>query len=78
MSMTPVLIVYLLIMDLLFIIQVVIIKNILLVINYFSGKKIPEDSMIHSLERFEDDMFKVVFNMEKHEIAGFKRLRTIS
>ena len=78
--MTPLLILYLLFMDFVFIIQTVIFKNIVLIAKQtcFRGRFSKHAEKCNILGEFEARIFKGVFGMEKHEVVGFKRLRTIT
>lgn len=78
MSKTPILIVYLLLMDMIFIVQVIVFKPIVFMIEAIRNKVSESRGNLNLLDRFEDYMYNVMFEMTKSEVSGFRRLRTIS
>ena len=77
MSKSPFLIIFLLAMDFVFIFQSIVLKPIIFVIVQLSGGRLKHEQL-NVIDKFEDHMFEVVFGMMKPEIAGFRRLRTIT
>ena len=71
-------IVYLLLMDLVFIIQVIVFKPIVFVIETVRNRVTDSRANLNILDMFEDYMYSVMFEMTKSEVSGFRRLRTIS
>ena len=79
-SKTPFLVISLILMDVIYIINTVVIKIFLIIWDFFSSRCYPDKCRVNLniLEDFEDKVFNNFFEMQKSEIAGFRRLRTIS
>jgi hypothetical protein len=77
-SKTPLLIIYLLFMDFVFIIQCIAIKPVVFFIEMVRNQVTTSRRNLNILDLFEDYMFSVMFEMTKSEVVGFRRLRTIS
>ena len=73
-SMTPIIVVYLLIMDLIYIMVSVIITPIAYLIKLLSCGFLD----LTNVEEKLDVLYEVLFGMTEMDIKGFRRLRTIS
>jgi len=66
-------------MDIIYILNTILVKIFLVIFDFFSSRCCPNVKVnLNLLEDFEDQMFKYCFEMQKSEVAGFRRLRTIS
>ena len=77
MSKSPLLILFLIAMDFVFIFQSIVFKPIIFIISTLSRGKFKQEKL-NFIDSFEDHMFGLVFGMKNPEIAGFRRLRTIT
>ena len=66
-------------MDLIYIVNTILVKIFLVIFHFFSSRCCPKVKVnMNLIEDFEDRMFNYCFEMQKSEVAGFRRLRTIS
>jgi hypothetical protein len=77
MYLTPVVLVYLLVMDLVYIVNSVALVPLAVIVQMFSCGKI-KGNLAHMFEEKLDSIYEIMFGMSKMDIKGFRRLRTIS
>jgi hypothetical protein len=66
-------------MDVIYILNCLFIKVFVMIIEFFQSRFCPESKWnLNFLETLEDKIFEACFEMQKSEVAGFRRLRTIS
>jgi len=73
-SITPLIVLYLIGMDVLYLVNTLILLPLILIIKILSFGKI---DILHLKDKI-DDIYKYLFDMSYQDISGFRRLRTIS
>ena len=76
-STTPLLIIFLMVMEFVFIFQTIVLKPLIFIVKKLSCGRIDFQSQ-NIVVKFQENIFELLFGMKKPEIAGFRRLRTIT
>ena len=75
---TPLVLIYLNIMDVVYIFTSVVLVPIAVMIQWLTCGMLSERNMAHYFEEKLDSIYEVAFGMSQMDIKGFRRLRTIS
>ena len=76
-SKTPFLIIFLMVMEFVFIFHTIVLEPLILIVKMLSCGRLNLQRQ-NIVVKFEEHIFELVFGMKKPEIAGFRRLRTIT
>jgi hypothetical protein len=71
-AITPMLLVYLFVVDLIFLLLSAVIMPILMIFSLL----ICQPQLIDRMEEFIDEIYKMLFGMQRMDVMGFRRLRT--